>query len=288
MGCVPRGRVPATAPAFLKTTTGACLVVHTALGFQQQEEKTIVRARWLNVLALVAVPACAFAVDGQMLINQSTVISSGNFPYRIKQPGSYKLSGNLNAGGAEGISIEADNVTLDLNGFTISGGPGPGSSLATGITSSSRNVVVKNGVVAGFGTALNLTGSGQVSDIETWGVGAATVNGYVVVRCSFQGGFDGLTATASTISDSRVSSFGNAGMNVTDSVVVNSVITGNFMGIAASNSTVIHNVINNNHLGINALSTLFGGNTILNNSQGDIVPASSFSQGNNLCSKGPC
>ena len=51
-------------------------------------------------LVLLAVSAIlfatsAFAVDGQVLINQSTVIAAGGFPYRITQPGSYKLTGNL-------------------------------------------------------------------------------------------------------------------------------------------------------------------------------------------------
>ena len=51
-------------------------------------------------LVLLAVSAIlfatsAFAVDGQVLINQSTVMAAGGFPYRITQPGSYKLAGNL-------------------------------------------------------------------------------------------------------------------------------------------------------------------------------------------------
>ena len=37
----------------------------------------------------------AFAVDGQVLINQSTVMAAGGFPYIISNSGSYKLSGNL-------------------------------------------------------------------------------------------------------------------------------------------------------------------------------------------------
>jgi hypothetical protein len=83
-------------------------------------------------IALMMVPVCGFAIDGQVLINQSTVIASGGFPYRITQPGSYKLSGNLalntsqnaNYSGPGGpadvaILIEANNISLDLNGFSI-------------------------------------------------------------------------------------------------------------------------------------------------------------------------
>ena len=46
------------------------------------------------LIAALAAP-CAFAVDGIVLINQSTVMAAGGFPYIISQPGSYKPSGNL-------------------------------------------------------------------------------------------------------------------------------------------------------------------------------------------------
>lgn len=83
------------------------------------------------ILALVffcGIPTCLFAVDGQVLINQATVNAAGGFPYKITQPGSYKLSGNLTLatsltpnyfGMDVGIVIAANNVTLDLGGFSI-------------------------------------------------------------------------------------------------------------------------------------------------------------------------
>ena len=51
--------------------------------------------RVLILLAIAILPVCAFAVDGVTLINQSTVMAAGGFPYVISQPGSYKLAGNL-------------------------------------------------------------------------------------------------------------------------------------------------------------------------------------------------
>jgi hypothetical protein len=47
------------------------------------------------ICAALMFSAPAFAVDGVVLINQSTVMAAGGFPYKITQPGSYKLSGNL-------------------------------------------------------------------------------------------------------------------------------------------------------------------------------------------------
>ena len=84
-------------------------------------------SRFLLIAAVTAaLPSALFAVDGQILINQSTVMSSGGFPFGITQSGSYKLSGNLVATtGKQAILISANNVVLDLNGFNISCTLGP-------------------------------------------------------------------------------------------------------------------------------------------------------------------
>src|SRR5437660_10020294 len=80
------------------------------------------------VLAMALVPACSFAVDGVVLINQSTVMAAGGFPYIIKDPGSYKLSGNLtmsttttgNYSGLDiAIGINSSVYVLDLYWFSI-------------------------------------------------------------------------------------------------------------------------------------------------------------------------
>ncbi len=47
-----------------------------------------------------------------------TPISSA--PYSITKPGSYYLTTNLNVTGGDAIDINANGVTLDLNGFTLS------------------------------------------------------------------------------------------------------------------------------------------------------------------------
>src|SRR5580700_2741048 len=102
----------------------------------------------LLTIVLVLVPICAFAIDGQVLINQSTVMAAGGLPYVITQTGSYKLSGNLVApANLGGIVINADSVTLDLNGFTIKGGGDNGQGV---FSFASKNSSVKNGWVTGF------------------------------------------------------------------------------------------------------------------------------------------
>ncbi len=65
--------------------------------------------------------------------------------YAINSSGSYYLTANLMPeGGNSGININVNDVTLDLNGFSILGGLASGQ----GISMSNRdNVVVKNGTV---------------------------------------------------------------------------------------------------------------------------------------------
>jgi len=65
-------------------------------------------------LFLAASPS--YAVDGVVLIDQTMV------PLTITDPGSYRLSSNVAVtGSATAVSIQSNDVSLDLNGFTVSG-----------------------------------------------------------------------------------------------------------------------------------------------------------------------
>ena len=101
----------------------------------------------------------ALAVDGVIEINQARALAGGinvndvpGFPVILNEPGSYRLTGDLSAPpGVDGVRIETDNVTLDLNGFSLSGGGGP---IADGILiGGSKNVEIRNGTVRGFSRA---------------------------------------------------------------------------------------------------------------------------------------
>lgn len=66
-------------------------------------------------------------------------------PIVISSPGSYYLTGDVSSTG-NGIDIQADDVTVDLNGFTLVGdGSGEGLDI-----SSQTNIVVRNGRIRGF------------------------------------------------------------------------------------------------------------------------------------------
>jgi hypothetical protein len=253
----------------------------------------------IAILALSLIPASAFALDGVVLINQSTVMAAGGFPYMITQPGSYKLSGNLivTSAGKDGIDINSDNVTLDLNGFTITG---PGTrGPENGIASANQNITLRNGVVTRFPTGVLLTGTAAITDLQASG------NGYGIR--AFPSGLPAFAGLSSGFIIARCSANGNAiyGFLLSNATVSDSIANANHdSGFLVARSSLIHNVANNNALfgiisgfipsltgGDNPSAnggSLFGSNTMLDNTTDLYVATDSRSQGNNVCTAGSC
>ena len=130
-------------------------------------------------LTMMFAPFYAFGVDGVVLVNQSSVLTSGGFPYVISSAGTYRLSGNLTVPNANttAIMVNSSNVTIDMNGYSILGPTvcsGTGFAVSTcapagngdGITTSlaAAMVNVSNGNVKGMGRfGINLDGCQQCS-----------------------------------------------------------------------------------------------------------------------------
>lgn len=114
------------------------------------------------------------AVDGVIEINQAKALAGGvtpgdtpGFPVIIDQPGSYRLTGDLTVDEVEldAINVRAENVTLDLNGFSILGPlsctysestlnctpEASGNSNGDGIKVQQGNLAVINGTIRGMG-----------------------------------------------------------------------------------------------------------------------------------------
>ena len=86
-----------------------------------------------------------------VLINQSTVMTSGGFPYVISQPGSYKLYGNLVVdAGKNGIEISASNAFHDLNGFDINCGGATNAHRVACISgiAAHHDISIRNGMIS--------------------------------------------------------------------------------------------------------------------------------------------
>ncbi len=81
-------------------------------------------------------------------IEPRTPISS--LPFIISGSGSYYLAGYLTGtSGQSGITVQADNVTLDLNGFALIGTGGSLNGIAA--AAGTQGLVVYNGIVRGWG-----------------------------------------------------------------------------------------------------------------------------------------
>lgn len=84
--------------------------------------------------------------------------TNANFQFVINQPGSYYLSANLAVTKPNGIQINAEGVTLDLNGFQVSRGSGSGGD-GIQIPATAHRFRLLNGSIKGFVFGINTPGS---------------------------------------------------------------------------------------------------------------------------------
>jgi len=155
----------------------------------------------LLAFTLAMAPAAAWAADGQVLINQSTIMNAGGFPYTISQPGSYKLSGNLTMTSTAGgnfsgidiaIIISSSNVTLDFNGFNLilvnNIANLPHLLLGIGSTGFINAVSIQNGAINFTGTGSAL--AGNYTGIDTLGSGSFRLETFSVFQPGTIANFD--------------------------------------------------------------------------------------------------
>lgn len=89
----------------------------------------------------------SLAQIGQAVIQRTSIVYAG---YYINSPGSYCVATNLTGySGGYGIQIASDNVTLDLNGFTLQGVSGSFSGIY--ISGNHTNITIRNGIVTSWG-----------------------------------------------------------------------------------------------------------------------------------------
>jgi hypothetical protein len=200
------------------------------------------------VTAIKAADGTGSSLDADLLdgLHASEVIASavaqsavatpiGSLPYTINQSGSYYVTGNLD-GSSGGIDITADNVTLDLMGFTLDGG-GSVNDFGIKIQSVRKNVTIKNGTVRRFGD----TGISQ-SYNPSYFIKVINVrsldNGYMAPV--YRGDGIKITASNSFVIGCTVGSNAGQGIAVRDAAIVrNNTVYGNGSG-AGTTSNGIH------------------------------------------------
>ncbi|MFT7775820.1 hypothetical protein [Roseateles sp.] len=201
------------------------------------------------LLATLLATSSAFA---QTTIDQNKALAGGitpgdtaGFPITLSQPGSYKLTGNLNVpADVFGILITAENVTLDLNGFTVRG---PGSCTrnagtkevvctqqtnanAAGILATQKDVAVRNGMVRGFaghGVWLQQSGSAEQLHVsQNAGNGLTLVRGHARDIESDTNGFNGISGSGLLTTGSVARNNGSIG--ISGGYVQESLASGNY------------------------------------------------------------
>lgn len=93
-------------------------------------------------------------IDLQNAPASAVTTTDANYHFIITQPGSYYLSGNLGVTKTNGIQINAEGVTLDLNGFEISRASGSGGN-GIEIPATSHRASIRNGSLKGFANGVN-------------------------------------------------------------------------------------------------------------------------------------
>ena len=180
-------------------------------------------------------------------IEPRTPISSA--PFTISAPGSYYVTTNLTPGvNQDGIVVAADNVTIDLNGFTLFGG---GGSSGEGISTSGAraNIVVRNGTLRNWpGSGVNLYDSGasqtlvqNVQCISNTFTGIGVKNGSRLRECLAVGNGTGMIVDNDSLVEHCKAS-GNAGdgiIAVNNCELKDNQSTGNGTGLHLTGTTTI-------------------------------------------------
>ncbi len=166
-------------------------------------------------------------------------------PFTISASGSYYLTGDLSLAdtAANGLTVNADNVTIDLMGFSLIG---PGAGTGDGISGASRsNVEVRNGTVRGFG------GSG-VSLLQVPGADPGGRHRMIALRVLANGGA-GIVLVGPGLRVKDCIATDNGDLGIVADIGVGATIVGNsaygnqsFGIVAAAGATVTGNTAASN------------------------------------------
>ena len=208
-----------------------------------------------------------------------------SLPATLSQSGTYKLTADLAcAQDNDGITIAADDVTIDLNGFTITGAGQTTGTTGDGITNASntvRNITITNGIIRDFvehGIDLVDQRSITIRNITSYN------NGDFGIRAGYGGNISNCTADSNTgggiyVNRSMVaknnSCYGNSqyGLYATEyNTISNNSVYGTTVGTGTANLGGIYLAGDGNNVVANTISVCQVGTGVLDSVNG-IVPA---------------
>lgn len=229
------------------------------------------------VLAVVG-PILAFAFahladaeEGRIEINQTAALAGSitpgddaGFPVEISTSGSYVLTSDLAVSSLQTTAIlvtTTGGVTLDLNGFSITGACPPSTGCAAGAgtargidASGSTSFVVHDGRIRGFaGDGIRTNARARVTDVVVEGSGGdgIAVGGGSMVESStaYDNSGAGISATEAIVRDCRSGAnldgiTAGARSQVTGNLVYQNTRTG--ILVTGEGTSVLQNVVNLN------------------------------------------
>lgn len=135
-------------------------------------------------------------VEPRIAIDATSTPGDADSTFKITQPGSYYLTGNVTGTatkkGIEIVSGGGAQITIDLNGFTMTGTGATSTQPAIYIDGVFANVVVRNGAIRNWKQAIQhfLGGSIVVEDVHAYGslLIQFDLQNATAVRCSAEEG----------------------------------------------------------------------------------------------------
>ena len=225
-------------------------------------------------------------VEPRIAVNATNTPGDANSLYKITQPGSYYLTGNITGVvGKHGIEIVASGVTLDLNGFELAGVPGMGAFDGVSATVNLlTDIGVRNGSVRNWGGDgidfySNQCWSSTMTSVRASGNGAsgivAGISSTIKDCTAYDNAVTGIVASSScTLSGCTAYSNSIWGFFLGDGCAISGcTATGNTgVGIGASTSCSVSGCAATDNFGsgivVGSGSTIFGSSAYRNSRTG--------------------
>jgi hypothetical protein len=209
-------------------------------------------------------------------IEARTPISSA--PFTISAPGSYYLTTNLTISSGNAINVNANNVTLDLNGFTLFSTENPAASSAGIMLNSVGNITIVRGFISGgvtnsaglYGGTYGGSGFGNGITYSGEPPFNVRISGVSVSGCQFSGiilgtTYNGYSSVVESCTVKTVGSYGILADSISDSTAWYCGGTAIFAYSSANNcSGVVSASGLNAYCANNCLGTTFGSGIGLN------------------------
>lgn len=208
--------------------------------------------KWTTYTFIIAIFMTAVnTASAQFLIDENCAINSlggcfpgdnPGYPVTISSPGTYRLTSNLTTTqtATNIINIESNDVTIDLNGFSLIGpltcsGPTPtctpaSNPLGDGIktTNTRSNITIKNGIISGLGgSGIQLT-AGNNHTVHDVIIDQNGSNGIVIDQ-------DGIIRQSSVTNNGGIGIISGANSLIQNNNVYNNFSAGITGGICGNN-----------------------------------------------------